>query len=109
MVAPSNTAVVAGDWMAMECRTTNESHVDSWEFKRTTKINYVEIFINHDGRRGPTTKLSSRFDVDMDESGSGLLYTNTTQLNDAGLYLCCIDKNGAHDSFSSHLTVLGKN
>lgn len=44
----------------------------------------------------------------MDESGSALLYTNETLLDDAGLYICRIEGPYEDVEFSAHLTVLGE-
>ena len=107
-VAPRNNAVVAGDGMAMECRPTNGSTVFMWQRQQPMTPSSVTIFRNHDGMQNLTKRFSSRFGVDMDESGSGLLYTNETLLDDAGLYICRIEMPTKHYEFSAHLTVLGK-
>lgn len=107
---PRNLAVVAEDWMAMECRPTNGSIVFKWEVLQSTSRSLRGIFVNHDGIRGLTNQYSSRFGVDLDESCSGLVYTNATQLEDAGLYVCHIERSTEpSEFFSAHLIVLGKN
>lgn len=93
----------------MECRTISGSHVLMWELDRPASSSRVAIFRNHDGKPRLIPPFSSRFGFDMDESCSGLLYTNTTRLDDAGRYICRIDGENGEDEFSAYLTVLGKN
>lgn len=106
---PQNAAVVAGKWMSMECRTTNGSFVYRWTLIRPNSSDNDVIFMNHDGRRNLTSNNSIYFGVDMDESCSGSLYSNTTRLEDAGSYVCRTRVNGRQAVVSAHLTVLGKN
>lgn len=98
--------------MDMECRTTNESYVYMWELKRPNITDYVKLFTTRNAALDlackPTPKLSPRFGYDMDERCSGMLYTNTTSIKDAGLYVCRTDRNTERDSFIAQLTVLGK-
>lgn len=101
--------MVAGNGMAMECRPTTGWKVFMWQLKQPVTSKSVTIFRNHDGIYELNKTFSSRFGIDMDESGSGLLYTNETLLDDAGLYICRIEGSYEDDEYSAHLTVLGKN
>ena len=101
--------MVAGNWMAMECRPDNDWQVIMWDMEQPVTGSYETIFRNHDRMLGLTGQYSSRFGVDMDESCSGLLYTNETLLEDAGLYICRIERSADRDEFSAQLIVFGKN
>jgi len=98
--------------MAMECRPDNGWKVFQWEMKQNMSIGLVTIFRNYNRRRELDKNYSTRFGVDMDERCSGLLYTNETQLDDAGLYFCRIERSiepAEQNESSAHLIVLGKN
>jgi len=105
IVGPSNTAVLAGDKMNMNCTTTNNSFVRKWTVYMTNRATSTIL-------QGFPWKLRgdfTHFRVDTNDNGSATISTNSTRLNDAGVYRCHCETDGKDTEYSAHLIVLGRN
>lgn len=106
VLKPSNTAVVEGEWMNMNCLTINQSEVRKWSFYSYNKITSTIIRQGSSGRlRGPF----AHFDVEITANGPVSISANSTRLNDAGVYTCHCGIDGRDADYIAHLIVLGKN
>lgn len=93
----------------MECRTTSGSVVREWTRERHSGKGTEKLFINWETAPAETNPLFPQFGIDIDGSGSGFLYCNSTELEDAGIYICSIvQDNSKLVLYSAHLIVLGK-
>lgn len=108
MVAgPRNTAVIVGQKLEMKCQVDNDVKVYEWLIQRTLASKTETLFTNSKNK----SKISNpHFGVDVNQFGSaGVLYANSTALEDAGIYICAIP-NGTEQTpkYSAHLIVFGK-
>ena len=92
----------------MECRTTNGSIVREWTRKRHSNTITEKLFLNWQTGKATTNSRFPQFSVDVDGSGSGFLYSNSTELEDAGIYICTVYDNSKILSYSANLIFLGK-
>lgn len=107
---PRNTAVVHGEAVEMECRTTNGSIVRQWTIERHSDRPKRKLKILRNWGHDPP-KLNpdfAHFGVDIDQFGSGVIYRNSTGLEDAGIYTCSVEVNSRVFHYSAALIVLGK-
>src|SRR6218665_1327420 len=105
---PRNSAVVAGDAMSMECRTDEEFRVRGWILKRAHG-EPVPVYLHGDPI--PYLPEFTHFGAQVNASGSGIIYTNSTRMSDAGLYMCVTRQGSAGKivRVAAHLTVFGTN
>ena len=102
-VAPSNTVVRDGEKLLLECRTNDESKVRKWTHYSTSRIS-TNIF-RHPDIFHPNFR---HFDVQVDADGSGIIRTNSTRPDDAGIYGCNARVDGKEETFTAHVVVIGK-
>src|SRR6218665_208809 len=106
---PRNKAVVVGEAGQMECLTTNGSIVGQWTFERHSDKKIFKIMTNW-GQELPALNpyLAHHFGANVDRKGSGVIYTNSSDLEDAGIYTCILKVNEQILKYSAMLIVLGK-
>ena len=100
--------VIVGQRMEMKCQVGSNSTIRQWSLQRpfTSSSDSIIILINFKGRM---TILNSHFGIADGMNGSVVLYTNSTELNDAGIYTCSVQKAGRQpDRYSAQLIVFGK-
>ena len=106
VLEPSNTAVVEGEWMNMNCLTINQSEVRKWSFY---SYNRIASTIYRPGFSGRLRGLFEHFDVEINANGPVSISANSTRLKDAGVYTCHCGIDGRDAEYKAHLIVLGKN
>src|SRR6218665_681284 len=89
IVGPSNTAVTVGKRMEIRCHVESGLIVREWSIQRTSTSNTQTLFTYWKNR---SSINDAHFGVDVDEFGSGILYVNSTTLDDAGIYSCTIQE-----------------
>ena len=92
----------------MQCQIGSNSTVREWSLQRpfTSISDSMIILMNFKGRR---KVINSHFGIADGMNGSVVLYTNSTDLNDAGIYTCSVQKAGRQpDRYSAQLIVFGK-
>ena|SRR6218665_2973777 len=94
--------------MSMECRTDVESRVLVWILIRADGEPF-EVYLN--GVQSPYFPEFTHFGSQVNASGSGIIYTNSTRMSDAGLYMCVTRQGSAGKivRVTAHLTVFGTN
>lgn len=108
VVFPRNAAVIAGQRMEMKCEVDSGLIIRYWSIWRgTTSETEESIFVN--SGISDTSIYNKHFGVDVTDSGSGILYANSTTLDDAGIYICGIF-NGSNtpQNYKAHLIVFGE-
>lgn len=106
VVVPSNTAVMAGEKMVINCLLTNNSAVRKWSFYNSTD---AIPYVYKPGPSGGFNVNFRHFDVDINGNGPVTISTNYTRLKDAGIYTCHCEIDRKDVDYSAHLIVLGKN
>ena len=94
--------------MSMECRTNEEFRVRGWILKRAHG-EPVPVYLHGDPI--PYLPEFTHFGAQVNASGSGMIYTNSTRMDDAGLYTC-VTRQSPDDKAvkaTAHLTVFGTN
>ena len=99
-VAPANTAVLQGNRSELRCRPNSSSNIQSWAF---TPVGSTEEVIIYSPVVGTNNKTS--FNVRKLSDGSVDIITNSTQLNDAGLYTCLIRVNVSEEG-STYIAMI---
>lgn len=110
---PINKAVLAGQRMELECKTSDNETVNQWTATRVEQ-DYEVIFrakqqTNSYGKKQYAPVDNSKFahfGVWYPQMGVCILYSNRTELNDAGIYSC--SKNQDKVQSTAQLTVLGE-
>ena len=87
----------------MNCFVKNNSRVRKWD---TFTADHEPITLYSSGKTHPRF---NHFVVEVDDNGSGVIFTNSTKLNDAGIYKCLSVTDGRVKEHRAQLTVLGKN
>lgn len=106
VVGPRNKAVVAGQWMEMECKTDNGTKVIEWINQRQPTH---KIFTNFYPDLNRIGQNFTHFGADVDSNGSGFIYTNSTRLEDAGNYTCRVQEGQQQPvPYSAQVIVLGE-
>ena len=85
--------------MSMECRTDEESKVRKWDLFDVNKTT-TTVYRHGTGIHQNFPHLG----VQVNAGGSGILYANSTKMEDAGNYTCISDV-----KFSAQLIVFGRN
>lgn len=107
---PKNVALISGQRMEMECGTDNESKVTAWYFApSTSNASPVTLVSNIGANIQFSENVSPEFGVNFDANGSGIIYLNSTTMNDSGIYTCEVEKYQNIMKFSAQLIVFGKN
>lgn len=106
VVVPSNTVVMAGEKMHMNCLMTNDSVVRKWSFYNSTRA--IPSFLKS-GSSGGFHVNFRHFGVDINMNGPVTISANYTRSSDAGIYTCHCEIDGKDAEYSAHLIVLGKN
>lgn len=103
---PRNTVVSVGERMKMKCQADSSSTVREWSMQRPFTSNPETIFKNWKDRKNIN---NPHFGIVEDVNGSIILYTNSTEMDDAGIYTCTVQKIGSQpDRYSAQLIVFGK-
>lgn len=98
--------VRVGQRMEMTCHSGSNAIIREWSLRRPFTSNTEIIFVNLKNRK----KINNpHFDIVESRNGSIILCTNSTEMEDAGIYTCAAQKVGRQpDRFSAHLIVFGK-
>lgn len=97
--------------MSMECRTDEGSRVRKWELWRVGEEAINAITVYSHGNPSQYHQEFTHFVAQVNASGSGMIYTNSTRMDDAGLYTC-VTRQSPDDKTvkaTAHLTVFGTN
>lgn len=102
-------AVLDGQRMELECKTNDNERVNRWTAARVGQRVEVIFRANILGEQVDNPAIRMKFPyfgVDYRQIGDIVLYSNRTELTDAGVYVCY--KNQDSIKTSAQLTVLGK-
>src|SRR5688572_24395344 len=105
VLVPSNTAVIAGEKMKMNCLTTNDYAVRKWSFYSFSRV--FSTIYKH-GSSGGFHEHFTHFGVETNANGPVMISANSTRSSDAGIYRCHYEIGGKDAEYSAHLIVLGK-
>ena len=92
----------------MKCQVYANYPIREWSMQRffNGASNTDVIFANWKGRKNIT---NPHFGIANDMDGSVVLYKNSTELNDAGIYTCTVRRAGGQlDRYSAQLIVFGQ-
>lgn len=109
-VYPHNRAVLAGQRMELECTVDHNESVNRWTVNRMGRA--VEMIFRAKQQTHSSEKQHAiysnfpYFGVDFRQNGDCILYSNRTELKDAGFYTCF--KNEDAIQSSAQLIVLGE-
>lgn len=107
---PKNLAVVAGERMSMECRMDAESKFRKWDFFDVNGVTTTVYRHLNERETGIILQGFSHFGVQVNARGSGIIYANSTKLEDAGNYTCITRiGNNSDVKLSAQLIVFGTN
>ena len=107
MKTPSNKAVIVGQRMEMECQTDNRSLFRKWDFLQVGSYTPRTIATNDKSNISIVTNML-RFGVHLDQKGSIVLYSNSTESKDAGVYICQGQTGSTEFKYSAQMIVLGR-
>ena len=93
--------------MELECRTDSGSTFRKWDFLPVGSDTLRTIAIIDNTNIAIVPNLSG-FGVDVDHNGSVILYTNSTETKDAGVYVCQGETGYTEFKYSAQLVVFGK-
>ena|SRR6218665_2355232 len=106
IVGPSNTAVTVGKRMEIRCQVDSSLIVREWSIQRTSTSNTQPLYTYRKNRSSIT---NAHVGVNVDEFGSGILYINSTTLDDAGIYICTIQEGTMQpQKYRANLIVFSK-
>src|SRR6218665_1428069 len=94
--------------MSMECRTDEDFRVPRWELLR---VDGETINVYGHGPPSQFHPKFTHFGARVNASGSGIIYANSTRMDDSGLYTCVTRQGsiGMTVKVTAQLTVFGKN
>lgn|SRR6218665_583547 len=116
-ITPRNTVVLAGERVELGCSVDRYSNVNRWEVTKyswvvTNKSTYraIETVARLDKNFGFALVNITHLGLDVDSTGSGIIYYNSTELEDAGNYTCRAYVGPPQDTifYSAQLVVLGE-
>ena len=103
MYGPLNTVVNVGQRMDIKCHAAVNSTIREWSLKRPSTSEEI-IFTNWKDKK---MIINPHFGIV--KVADGVLYTNSTELNDAGIYTCAVQTGRSQpNQYSAHLIVFGK-
>lgn len=107
VVGPRNTAVIVGQKMEMKCQVDSNLVHRLWSIQRTLERQSEPLATIWNGKYNI---FDGHFGVDNSDFGfDGVLYTNSTTLDDAGIYICSVQRGSNQiEHHSAHLIVFGK-
>lgn len=86
VVGPRNTAVIVGQKMEMKCQVDSNLVHRLWSIQRTLERQSEPLATIWNGKY---SVFNGHFRVDNSDFGfEGVLYTNSTTLDDAGIHIC---------------------
>ena len=114
--APRNAVVLAGDRVELECRVDRSSTANIiWEITKYSRLVTnkstllkMESIARFDKNVGLVDLNISHLLFDVDNTGSGIIYYNSTELEDAGIYNCRALIGSESIVYSAQLIVLGE-
>src|SRR6218665_1901274 len=114
--APRNAVVLAGDRAELKCRVDRSSTVNIiWEITKYSRLVTnkstllkMESIARFDKNVGLVDLNISHLLFDVDNTGSGIIYYNSTELEDAGIYNCRALIGSESIVYSAQLIVLGE-
>lgn len=83
VVGPRNTAIIVGIKMEMKCEVDSDFIIREWSIQRTLTSKTETLFSNWKKNK----IFITHFGVNINDFGSGMLYVNSTTLDDAGIYI----------------------
>ncbi len=91
----------------MECRTDNETLFRKWDFLQVGSDTLRTIATNDNSNISIVTNMP-RFGVHLDQKGSIVLYSNSTESKDAGVYICQGETGSTEFKYSAQMIVIGR-
>ena len=109
-ITPQNSVVFAGERAESRCHVDRNSTVIGWEVLKSSAVFEIESIDVVDKSFGLPLVNSTHIGFDMDYTGSGLIYFNVTELEDAGIYTCraLIGPDQESIFYSAQLVVFGE-
>lgn len=104
-VGPRNQAVIVGQRMAMECRTDDSSPVFKWQMTKPNGSRKERITQTSANGETKIYQAFQKFSYNVDAEGTAIIFTNSTESKDAGIYFCYV--NDGQLQTSAHLIVFG--
>ena len=102
---PRNLVVIAGQAMQMECQADSNSTVSEWSMQMPFTKEKKTVFVNS---KGQNKIKDEHFGIVEGINGTVVLYTNSTEMNDSGIYTCAVQKTLKQpDRYSAQLIVFG--
>lgn len=114
-VTPRNSVVLAGERVELGCSIDRSSTVNRWEITKYSRLvtnKSTVLKMESVARFGKNVGLVdlniSHLLFDVDNTGSGIIYYNATELEDAGIYTCSALIGSESIFYSAQLIVLGE-
>lgn len=116
-VTPRNKVAMVGERVELECNVDRNSTVTKWEVTRysrvvtnPTTVPEIETIARFDKIFGLALVNITHLGSDVDSTGSGVIYYNSTDLEDAANYTCSAHVGPHKDTifYSAQLIVLGE-
>ena len=103
-----NTVVIAGQRVEMKCETDGNFVIREWSMQRPfTSTSNREAILNNWNES--MIIVNPHFGIVDGTNGSLGLYTNFTEMNDAGIYTCSVQNSGRQpEQYSAQLIVFGQ-